>query len=131
MYTIPNEDGLTKWTLLETGQLINREGSDIARADMCYGYNTNEGCQKWGEAEIPTCRYPGDKFDSKPVYSNENMVYDIENSSYGISIAKLCAKVTAAALDSKTRMVMELVVSSWYQLKVLTLQAVVITYFTF
>jgi len=84
-YTTPNEDGFTKWTLLHTGQLINREGSDIARADMCYGYNTNGGCQKWGEGEIPTCRNPGDKFDSKSVYVNENMVYKIKNVSYGIS----------------------------------------------
>jgi hypothetical protein len=87
-YTTQNEDGLTKWTLLQTGQLINREGGesgDIARADMCYGYNTNGGCQKWGEAEIPTCRNPGDKFDNKPVYGNDNIVNNIENASYCIS----------------------------------------------
>jgi len=84
-YTTLNEDGLTKWTLLQTGQLINREGSDIARADMCYGYNTNDGCQKWGEVEIPTCRNSGDKFDSKPVYTSEYIEYDIPNASYGIS----------------------------------------------
>ncbi|RHN40716.1 putative protein kinase RLK-Pelle-DLSV family [Medicago truncatula] len=52
---------------------------------MCYGYNTNDGCQKWGDAEIPTCRNPGDKFDSKIVYPNEKIEYHILNSSYGIS----------------------------------------------
>jgi hypothetical protein len=83
-YETPN-DNLTVWTLLETGQLINREGDDIARADLCYGHNTNEGCQKWDEAEIPTCRNPGDKFESKQVYGNENMVNDITNASYGVS----------------------------------------------
>ncbi|MCI13331.1 serine/threonine protein kinase, partial [Trifolium medium] len=62
-----------------------KEGDDIARADLCYGHNTNEGCQKWDEAEMPTCRNPGDKFESKPVYGNPNMVYDITNASYGIS----------------------------------------------
>ncbi|AET02745.1 putative protein kinase RLK-Pelle-DLSV family [Medicago truncatula] len=87
-YTTQNENGLTKWTLLQTGQLINREGGasgDIARADMCNGYNTNGGCQKWGEAKIPACRNPGDKFENKPVYSNDNIVYNIKNASLGIS----------------------------------------------
>jgi len=85
-YTTPNEDSRTVWTLLQIGQLIDREGNDhIGRADMCYGYNTNDGCQKWGEAEIPTCRNPGDKFESKTVYPNENIEHDILNASYGIS----------------------------------------------
>ncbi|WJX93270.1 hypothetical protein P8452_74817 [Trifolium repens] len=83
-YETPN-DKLTVWTLLETGQLINKEGDDIARADLCYGHNTNEGCQKWDEAEIPTCRNPDDKFESKPGYGNVNTVYDITNASYGVS----------------------------------------------
>ncbi|KEH19153.1 Serine/Threonine kinase family protein [Medicago truncatula] len=77
----PNEDGFTKWTLLQTGLLINSEGRDIARADLCNGFNTNGGCQKWNEL----CRNPGDMFDSKLVYVNENMVYDIANTNYGIN----------------------------------------------
>ena len=86
-YTAPNEE-LIIWTLFQTGQLINREGGesgDIARADVCNGYNTNGGCQRWGEVKIPACRNPGDKFDSKRVYSNDNILYNIENASYGIS----------------------------------------------
>jgi hypothetical protein len=80
-----SNDSLGIWTLLQTGQLINRNGSDIARADLCYGYNTNGGCQKWGEAEIPTCRNPGDMFDSKTGYIDVRMLNSIENASYGIS----------------------------------------------
>jgi len=77
--------------------MINRErgeSGDIATADMCYGDNTNGGCQKWGEAEIPTCRNPGDKFDYKPVYSIENTMkcagvtgYVFLVSTEGINIA--------------------------------------------
>ncbi|KAL2581414.1 hypothetical protein AAZV13_15G183700 [Glycine max] len=54
--TTLNEE-LTRWELLKTGQLINRNGDDnVARADMCYGYNTDGGCQKW--EDIPFCRNP-------------------------------------------------------------------------
>ncbi|RDX88420.1 G-type lectin S-receptor-like serine/threonine-protein kinase, partial [Mucuna pruriens] len=74
---------LTKWTLLSTGQLINRNGDDVARADKCYGYNTDEGCQKW--EEIPSCRHRGDQFELKQGYPNLNMKRDEQNSSYGIS----------------------------------------------
>jgi hypothetical protein len=73
-------DSITNWAT------DRQEGSDhIGRADMCYGYNTNDGCQKWGDAEVPTCRNPGDKFDSKTIYPNENIEHDILNASYGIS----------------------------------------------
>jgi hypothetical protein len=84
-YTTPNKD-LTIWTLLETGQLINRIGTDIARADLCNGYNTNGGCQKWGESEIlPICRNSGDTFDSESGYPNYKLLHNITNASYGIS----------------------------------------------
>jgi len=75
----------TRWALLETGQLINRNGVDnnVARADLCYGYNEDEGCQRW--EEIPLCRHRGDVFDSRVGYPNENMATLLENSSYGLS----------------------------------------------
>ncbi|XP_057454454.1 G-type lectin S-receptor-like serine/threonine-protein kinase CES101 [Lotus japonicus] len=82
MFTTPSEE-LTKWTLLETGQLINRKGNDIARADKCYGYNTDEGCQKWEER--PTCRARGDEFDYKSGYPNLNTARNVVNVRYGIS----------------------------------------------
>ncbi|QCD85937.1 serine/threonine-protein kinase PBS1 [Vigna unguiculata] len=76
---------LTIWALLETGQLINRNGVDnnVARADLCYGYNKDEGCQRW--EEIPLCRHRGDVFDSRVGYPNENMATHLANSSYGLS----------------------------------------------
>ncbi|KAK7317481.1 hypothetical protein RJT34_01755 [Clitoria ternatea] len=88
-FTTPNEELTdTEWTLLETGQLVNRKGYDIARADMCYGHNTDGGCQKW--EEIPSCRDPGDVFVTKegyPNYSYDNITY-LSNASYGISDCK-------------------------------------------
>lgn len=77
-----NED-IIIWTLLPTGQLINKDGHDVARADMCYGYNTDGGCQKW--EEIPTCRYPGDVFESKTGYPNYTMMTDLPNATYSKS----------------------------------------------
>lgn len=66
--TTLNEE-LTRWELLKTGQLINRNGDDnVARADMCYGYNTDGGCQKW--EEIPSCRHPSDAFQPQEMYIN-------------------------------------------------------------
>ncbi|KAK7257029.1 hypothetical protein RIF29_30708 [Crotalaria pallida] len=42
----------TRWMILPNGKLVGFKGTLIARADLCYGYNTDGGCQKW---EIPTC----------------------------------------------------------------------------
>jgi len=39
------------------------EGCHVANADMCYGYNSDGGCQKW--EEIPNCREPGEVFRKK------------------------------------------------------------------
>ncbi|AET02798.1 D-mannose-binding lectin protein [Medicago truncatula] len=50
------------WTLLPSGRLMGNEG-DIVNADMCYGYNSDGGCQKW--EDIPTCRAPGEGFQKK------------------------------------------------------------------
>ncbi|XP_061357604.1 G-type lectin S-receptor-like serine/threonine-protein kinase At1g67520 [Gastrolobium bilobum] len=83
--TTGNEEH-TIWTLLGTGQLMNRKGNDIARADKCYGYNDDGGCQKW--EKIPTCRDPGDEFDIKvgfPPSTNNNITSYQANSSYGPS----------------------------------------------
>ncbi|RDX63694.1 G-type lectin S-receptor-like serine/threonine-protein kinase B120, partial [Mucuna pruriens] len=82
-FTITTSNEYTKiWILLETGQLINGNGGDVARADMCYGYNTNAGCHKW--EEIPSCRYRGDAFNEvKEVFVNPNLIYVLDNSSYG------------------------------------------------
>ncbi|TKY68591.1 G-type lectin S-receptor serine/threonine-protein kinase [Spatholobus suberectus] len=78
-----SKEELTKWTLLSTGQMINRNGGDVARADRCYGCNTDEGCQKW--EEIPHCRNHGDVFQNVQGYLNPEMTSDETNSSYSIN----------------------------------------------
>ncbi|KAH1051599.1 hypothetical protein GYH30_021481 [Glycine max] len=56
-YTTPN--GVSQWVLFHNGQLKDTtRGSEIARADTCYGYNTDGGCQRW---EQPTCRKKSDQ----------------------------------------------------------------------
>ncbi|KAE9592820.1 hypothetical protein Lal_00029359 [Lupinus albus] len=81
-FTASNEEPLT-WTLYETGQLISSNGKDIAKADKCYGYNNDGGCQKW---EIPTCRDSSDVFESRTGYLNfsSDVTRYETNSSYGI-----------------------------------------------
>ncbi|CAL0303681.1 unnamed protein product [Lupinus luteus] len=83
IFTTPNTKEPTKWALFETGELIGSEVKEIARADNCYGYNTDRGCQKW---EIPTCRKPGDAFDSREGYPNTsgNDTSIEPNKMYGI-----------------------------------------------
>ncbi|KAK7257033.1 hypothetical protein RIF29_30712 [Crotalaria pallida] len=73
----------TRWVILQTGRLIGLKGTYIARADLCYGYNTDGGCQRW---EIPTCRYPGDVFENRTGFLNfsGNGISYETNTSYGI-----------------------------------------------
>ncbi|TQD77290.1 hypothetical protein C1H46_037182 [Malus baccata] len=58
-----NQTSASEWLLASTGRLFDFKGVDIARADNCYGYNTDGGCQRW--AEKPTCRHIGDIFELK------------------------------------------------------------------
>ena len=59
-----------KWRLSSKGKLTSEseygddDSADIGNADICYGYNSNGGCQKW--EDIPTCREPGEVFQIKP-----------------------------------------------------------------
>jgi len=99
-YTTPNEDDLTKWTLLETGQLINRKGDDIARADLCYGYNTDGGCQKY--EKVPTCRNSGDVFESKQGYPNHIMLNNLGNANYSISDCQTICWKNCSCIGFKT-----------------------------
>ncbi|KAK7257031.1 hypothetical protein RIF29_30710 [Crotalaria pallida] len=74
----------TRWVIMETGQLVGLKGTWIARADLCYGYNTDGGCQRW---EIPTCRYPGDVFEKQTGslnFSGNGISYETNTTSYGI-----------------------------------------------
>uniref|UniRef100_A0A7N2LJI5 non-specific serine/threonine protein kinase n=1 Tax=Quercus lobata TaxID=97700 RepID=A0A7N2LJI5_QUELO len=46
-----NQSLMSEWLLTPMGQLKDLKGQDIARADNCYGYNTNGGCQRWKQPE--------------------------------------------------------------------------------
>jgi len=70
-------ENLTHWWLLsDTGRLsYNYKEGYVARADLCYGYSTNGGCQRW--QYIPKCRSPGDVFTKKNLRTNyKNVTYD-------------------------------------------------------
>ncbi|KAM1212774.1 hypothetical protein ACFX2G_004354 [Malus domestica] len=58
-----SQTSASEWYLTSSGLLFDYGGVDIARADNCYGYNTDGGCQRW--AEKPTCRHVGDIFELK------------------------------------------------------------------
>ncbi|KAK7257021.1 hypothetical protein RIF29_30698 [Crotalaria pallida] len=83
-FTTPQIKKPTNWKLFESGQLVGSVGEDIARADQCYGYNNDGGCQKW---KIPSCRHPGYVFNflqGFPPQYGENGRRDELNTSYGI-----------------------------------------------
>ncbi|KAK7257022.1 hypothetical protein RIF29_30699 [Crotalaria pallida] len=83
-FTTPYTEQPTNWKLFESGQLTGSDGKDIARADMCYGYNNDGGCQKW---KIPSCRYPGyvfKIFQGMPKLYGENDTSYEASTSYGI-----------------------------------------------
>ncbi|KAL9298102.1 hypothetical protein ACSQ67_023998 [Phaseolus vulgaris] len=68
-FTSTNESHTRRWILLDTGQLsYNYVDRYVARADLCYGYNSTDGCQRW--QDIPKCRIPGDVFTKKSLRSN-------------------------------------------------------------
>lgn len=78
-----NQSQQSEWILATTGQLKVIEGPIIARADICYGYNTNGGCQKWKQ---PKCR-DGEELDFSSGYfiKNEDHSTKIANASLSIS----------------------------------------------
>ncbi|KAL2326096.1 hypothetical protein Fmac_025154 [Flemingia macrophylla] len=73
------------WWLTYNGKLSDDKGGDVARADLCFGYNnTDGGCQRW--MDTPKCRNPGDVFLEMRGYFNwENMTTYEMNTSYGHS----------------------------------------------
>ncbi|XP_065637566.1 G-type lectin S-receptor-like serine/threonine-protein kinase CES101 isoform X4 [Quercus suber] len=81
-YVNSNQSQRSEWLLTTMGQLKDLKGQDIARADYCYGYNTNGGCQRLKQ---PVCRHHGDIFDLRTgflVAGDFSANYD---SSLGIS----------------------------------------------
>ncbi|RHN40721.1 putative protein kinase RLK-Pelle-DLSV family [Medicago truncatula] len=73
------------WELVSTGTLTSSEG-EIANADKCYGYNNDEGCQKW--EDMPTCRERGEVFQKKTGRPNTRETIQ-DNVTYGYSDCKL------------------------------------------
>jgi len=74
------------WVLDWAGRLTSDEG-DIGNADMCYGYNSDGGCQKWDD--MPTCREPGEVFQGKtgrPYMDNASTIK--RDVTYGYSDCK-------------------------------------------
>ena len=47
------------WKLDDRGRIIRLDGMFLSDAELCYGYNTDYGCEK---REYPKCRTKGDKF---------------------------------------------------------------------
>ena len=81
-FTTTNEEPDIMWIFSETGQISDGKGY-VARADLCYGYNTDGGCQRW--QDIPKCRIPGDVFQKKTGYFNYQNTSIEGNISYGYS----------------------------------------------
>ncbi|KAM4070960.1 hypothetical protein ACB094_11G025100 [Castanea mollissima] len=77
-----NQSLMSEWLLTPMGQLKDLKGLDIARADNCYGYNTNGGCQRWKQ---PECRHHGDTFDLISGYIVAGDLSVNYNSSLSIS----------------------------------------------
>ena len=77
-----NQSLMSEWLLTPMGQLKDLKGQDIARADNCYGYNTNGGCQRWKQ---PECRHHGDTFDLRSGYLVAGDLSVNYNSSLSIS----------------------------------------------
>ncbi|XP_062012060.1 G-type lectin S-receptor-like serine/threonine-protein kinase CES101 isoform X1 [Rosa rugosa] len=68
-YTTLDENAVSEWLLTTIGRLKDFDESiDIAKADSCYGYNTDSGCQIWDQ---PTkCGRFGDVFEQENGYFN-------------------------------------------------------------
>ncbi|ESW05382.1 hypothetical protein PHAVU_011G175000 [Phaseolus vulgaris] len=86
-FTSTNENITHFWSLSDTGRLYyNDKEGYVATADLCYGYNTDGGCQRW--QDIPKCRNPGDVFQKKTGYISYQNVSLEGNISYGFSDCK-------------------------------------------
>ncbi|PRQ30474.1 putative protein kinase RLK-Pelle-DLSV family [Rosa chinensis] len=85
---VGDQSDASQWVLNAMGRLHDfDEKIDIARADYCYGYNSDGGCARW---EQPSCRHVGDKFVLKIGYFREmtssNSIYTSDsNTTLGYS----------------------------------------------
>nr|KYP35588.1 Putative serine/threonine-protein kinase receptor [Cajanus cajan] len=81
-FTTTNDDVDVLWWIASDGQL-NNYSETVVWADMCYGYNTDEGCQRW--EDIPECRSRGDVYQRKTGHLNFEYAISEPNMSYGLS----------------------------------------------
>ena len=80
-FTSTNENHTRWWYLWDTGWLsYNTKEGYVARADLCYGYNNTDGCQRW--QDIPKCRIPGDVFTKKNLRPNYDSVTYEDNKNF-------------------------------------------------
>ena len=78
-----NKSVLSEWFINFLGQFQDLRGPDIGRADNCYSYDTNGGCQGW---EQPVCRERGDKFE--PTTSSNYVTGDsLSSNNYSLGIS--------------------------------------------
>jgi hypothetical protein len=80
-----NQSLMSEWLLTFMGQFKDLRGPDIGRADNCYGYDNNGGCQ---ELVQPVCRQRGDTFEIRSGYYVIGDSLRTNNSSLGISDCK-------------------------------------------
>ncbi|XP_050371456.1 G-type lectin S-receptor-like serine/threonine-protein kinase CES101 isoform X2 [Argentina anserina] len=90
-YTALDENAISEWVLTTIGRLKNFDGSlDIAKADECYGYNTEGGCQTWDQ---PTkCARFGYVFGQEngyfnPIDSSGSLNTSITDANTSLSIS--------------------------------------------
>ena len=81
-----------QWFITPKGRLVADDGvrasTDIGNADMCYGYNSDGGCQKW--EDIPTCREHGEVFQKKAGTPYKKNITTIElDVTYGYGDCKM------------------------------------------
>ncbi|PRQ30490.1 putative non-specific serine/threonine protein kinase [Rosa chinensis] len=92
---VGDQSDASQWVLNIMGRLHDfDEKVDIARADYCYGYNSDGGCARW---EQPSCRHVGDKFVLKTGYfrqmTSSNSIYTSDsNMTLGYSDCKTTVK---------------------------------------
>ncbi|KAM5586770.1 G-type lectin S-receptor-like serine/threonine-protein kinase [Rosa sericea] len=98
---VGDQSDASQWVLNIMGRLHDfDEKVDIARADYCYGYNSDGGCARW---EQPSCRHVGDKFVQKTGYFREmtssNSIYTSDsNMTLGYSDCKTTCWNTCGCL---------------------------------
>ncbi|KAI7993790.1 G-type lectin S-receptor-like serine/threonine-protein kinase SD1-13 [Camellia lanceoleosa] len=76
IYTPEEQKVISGWLLDYEGQISDGDRPMIAAVNLCYGYNTDEGCELWKQ---PECRNSYQTFELRSGYFgyiDEGSVYD-------------------------------------------------------